>query len=83
MKLMEKEAEIRDRIIETNNQWNSELEYIAASIGEKCIGFKWMHAQCATFYSFCYHIIGLIVILGKKLNSSQKKIFLGKILRFF
>jgi len=63
MKLMEKEAEIRDRIIETNNQWNSELEYIAASIGEKCIGFKWMHAQCATFYSFCYHIIGLVVIL--------------------
>ena len=63
MKLMEKEAEIRDKIIETNNQWNSELEYIAASIGEKCLGFKWMHAQCSTFYSFCYHIIGLVVIL--------------------
>ena len=35
--LLEKEAKIRDRIIEENNGWNSELEYIAASVGEKCM----------------------------------------------
>jgi hypothetical protein len=61
--LLEKEAKIRDRIIEENNGWNSELEYIAASVGEKCIGLKWMHSQCSTFYNYCYHFLGITVII--------------------
>ena len=61
--LLEKESKIRDRIIEENNGWNTELEYIAASIGEKCIGLKWMHAACSSFYGFCYNVMGIAVIL--------------------
>ena len=61
--LLEKEKKIRREIIEENNGWNTELETIVASIGEKCAGLKWMHGKCVSYYNFWYHFIGIIVIV--------------------
>ena len=60
--LIEREKKIRREIIEENNGWNAELETIVANIGEKCVGFKWMHDKCVSYYKFWYHFIGVISI---------------------
>jgi len=61
--LMEKQRLLNERLYNDNNGWNRNLEMIAARIGERASGLRWMHLKCVSYYALRYQVLGIIVIL--------------------
>lgn len=63
MNLIERQRKLNQEIYSDNNGWNHYLELIAAQIGEKAAGLKWMHERSIAYFNMRYQVLGIIVIL--------------------
>ena len=61
--LMEKQRVLNEKLYNENNGWNYNLELIAAKIGERASGLRWMHMKAISYYNIRYQVLGLILIL--------------------
>jgi hypothetical protein len=61
--VLEKQRKLNDELYQDNNGWNHNLEMIAAKIGEKASGFRWMHRKCIKYFNLRYQVLGIVLIL--------------------
>jgi hypothetical protein len=61
--LLEKRRDLNEKIYQDNNGWNHNLEMIAARIGERSSGLRWMHKRASRYFNTRYQILGLVCIL--------------------
>jgi hypothetical protein len=63
IKVIEKQRDLNEKIYQDNNGWNHNLEMIAARIGERASGLRWMHKRSISYFNIRYQILGLLCIV--------------------
>ena len=60
---LERQRALAEEIHKNNNGWTSSLETIAARLGEKSAGLKWMHSKSIDHFNYRYHLLMYVVIV--------------------